>query len=143
MANPQFGDVSVRGIITKIRSIQIIYCGIIHPACDKCQGTFHTTADNNHPHGSFVGQYCQGQAQEITVEVILCKYSRQIRMRVFYSLVLGRMRDGVFKKSQYDDNWISQAVDFQLRQQLLLVGSSSQADYLMRNAAMDDSIGGS
>ena len=24
-----------------------------------------------------MGQYCQGQAQEITVEVILCKYSRQ------------------------------------------------------------------
>jgi len=53
------------------------------------------------------------------------------------------MRDGVFQKSQYDDNLISQPLDFQLRQQLLLVGSSSQADYLMRNAAMDDSIGGS
>jgi len=26
---------------------------------------------------------------------------------------------------------------------LLIVGSSSQADYLERNAAMDDSIGGS
>jgi hypothetical protein len=25
----------------------------------------------------------------------------------------------------------------------MMVGSSSQADYLMRNAAMDDSIGGS
>ena len=61
----------------KARSIQIIRCVIIHPACDIRQGTFHTTADNDHPHGSFVGQYCQGQAQEITVEVILCKYSRQ------------------------------------------------------------------
>ena len=62
----------------KARSIQIIYCVNIHPACDQCQGTFHhTTADDDHPHGSFVGQYCQGQAQEITVEVILCKYGRQ------------------------------------------------------------------
>ncbi len=31
-----------------------------------------------HPHGSFVGQCCQGQAQEITVEVILCKYSQRV-----------------------------------------------------------------
>ena len=61
----------------KARSIQIIYCVNIHPACGLSQGTFHTTADDDHPHGSFVGQYCQGQAQEITVEVILCKYSRQ------------------------------------------------------------------
>ena len=34
------------------------------------EGTFHLTTDGNHPHGSFVGQYCQGQAQEITVVVI-------------------------------------------------------------------------
>ena len=117
VANPQFGDASVRGVITKVRSIQIIYCGIIHPACDKCQGTFHTTADNNHPHGSFVGQYCQGQAQEITVEVILCKYSRQIRFRVSCPSVLCRAHGGVFKRAQHDDNWVSQVTDFQLHQQ--------------------------
>ena len=39
---------------------------------------FRSTTDIGHHHGSFVGQYCQGQAQEITVEVILCKYSRRI-----------------------------------------------------------------
>ena len=61
----------------KGRSIQIICCVNFHPARDVRQSTFHTTADDDHPHGSFVGQYCQGQAQEITVEVILCKYSRQ------------------------------------------------------------------
>ena len=76
--SPTIDMSSARGIITKVKSIQIICCGKIHPACDKCQGTFHTTTDNDHPQGSFVGQYCQGQAQEITVEVILCKYSRQI-----------------------------------------------------------------
>ena len=37
---------------------------------------FHPATDANHHHGSLVGQYCQGQAQEITVELILCKYSR-------------------------------------------------------------------
>ena len=77
VAKPGFGDAGVRGIITKERSIQIMYCGIIDPACDKCQSSFHTTADNNHTHGSFVGQDCPMQAQQITVEVILCKYSRQ------------------------------------------------------------------
>ena len=30
-----------------------------------------------HHHDSFVDLFCQRQAQEITVEVILCKYSRQ------------------------------------------------------------------
>ena len=60
----------------KARSIQTICCVNIHPACSQSQGTFHVTADDDHPHGSFVGQYCQGQAQEIVVEVILCKYSR-------------------------------------------------------------------
>ena len=72
----------------KARSIQIIHCVNIHPACDPSQGTFHTTADDDHPHGSFVGQYCQGQAQEITVEVILCKYSRQCETAVRVSLYL-------------------------------------------------------
>ena len=49
----------------------------IHRACGNRQSNFQPTADKVHPHGSFVGQECQGQAQEITVEVILCKYSRQ------------------------------------------------------------------
>ena len=66
-----------RNFYYKGRSIQIIHCANIHPARGKCQGTFHTTVDDDHHHGSFVGQYCQGQAQEITVEVILCKYSRR------------------------------------------------------------------
>ena len=39
---------------------------------------FCAAATMYYHHGSFVGQYCQGQAQEITVEVILCKYSRHI-----------------------------------------------------------------
>ena len=44
----------------------------------EAKAHFHATTDTDHHHGSFVGQYCQGQAQEITVEVILCKYSRQL-----------------------------------------------------------------
>jgi hypothetical protein len=47
------------------------------PPVANAKAPFHATTDNDHHHGSFVGQYCQGQAQEITVEVILCKYSRQ------------------------------------------------------------------
>ena len=44
----------------------------------NAKAPFRSTTDIDHHHGSFVGQYCQGQAQEITVEVILCKYSRQL-----------------------------------------------------------------
>ena len=50
---------------------------IIPPVADA-KAPFRSTTDIDYHHGSFVGQYCQGQAQEITVEVILCKYSRQI-----------------------------------------------------------------
>ena len=48
------------------------------PPVANAKAPFRSTTDIGHHHGSFVGQYCQGQAQEITVEVILCKYSRQI-----------------------------------------------------------------
>ena len=48
------------------------------PPVANAKAHFRSTTDIGHHHGSFVGQYCQGQAQEITVEVILCKYSRQM-----------------------------------------------------------------
>ena len=79
----------------KARSIQTIRCVNIHPACGQSQGTFHATADDDHPHGSFVGQYCQGQAQEITVEVILCKYSRQQIRTQSRSYICGASRSAV------------------------------------------------
>ena len=43
----------------------------------EARALFHVPAIICHHQGSFLGQKCQGQAQEITVEVILCKYSRQ------------------------------------------------------------------
>ena len=48
------------------------------PPVANAKAPFRSTTDIDYHHGSFVGQYCQGQAQEITVEVILCKYSRQV-----------------------------------------------------------------
>ena len=72
-----------------------------HPARDVRQSTFHTTADDDHPHGSFVGQYCQEQAQEITVEVILCKYSRRICRPVAWRLAAGFEMAAPFTACQY------------------------------------------
>ena len=46
------------------------------PPVATAKALSNTTTDRLHHHGSFLVQYCQGQAQEITVEVILCKYSR-------------------------------------------------------------------
>ena len=94
-----------------------------------------------------MGQCCQGQAQEITVEVILCKYSRQSvahflcsRYALAAMLVFGkRGPDELAQERKAQQSESSEAMYGYIR----IVGSSSQADHLMRNAAMDDSIGGS
>ena len=94
-----------------------------------------------------MGQCCQGQAQEITVEVILCKYSRQSvahflcsRYALAAMLVFGkRGPDEMAQERKAQQSEASEAMYVYV----CIVGGSSQADHLMRNAAMDDSTGGS
>ena len=52
-----------------------------HQICSACCRRSLGVHPHDHHHGHFVGLTCQVQAQEITQEVILCKYSRQARFR--------------------------------------------------------------
>ena len=48
---------------------------LIKPGLHK-QVTLMSCSTTCHHHGHWLGLYCQMKAQEITLEVILCKYSR-------------------------------------------------------------------
>ena len=64
-----------------INAIQTGGAPTAHQICSERWRRSLGVHSHDHHHGHFVGLTCQVQAQEITQEVILCKYSRQAHFR--------------------------------------------------------------